>query len=115
MAQVRVVFAVPQQVLSSLPPDIQAPKHLAYIEKFTPFPATPNGNHGMYTIKRCLNQEGDPLAFIIPVSDLHSSVHLYPQFGPVAPCEWTSSNVLDNCDTFYASPWSSRYAYFTIQ
>ena len=47
----------------------------------------------MYTVKQCFDGDGDYVAAIIPISDLHSSIHLYPQFGPTAPHEWTSSMV----------------------
>ena len=106
---------MPQVVWSVLPPNVQVPEHLAYIELFTPFTAAPHYDHRMYSVKRCFGQDGDCLAIIVPLSSLHSSMHLYPQFGPVAPCNWTSSTVLNRCHNFYVSPLSSHYAYFIIQ
>ena len=104
-----------QVVQSVLPPNVQVLEHLAYIELFTPFTTAPHRDHRMYSVKWCFGQDGDHLAIIVPLSSLHSSVHLYPQFGPVSPHNWTSSTVLDRCHNFYVSPLSSRYAYFIIQ
>ena len=82
---------MPHAALSTLSQNIHAPQHLAYIELFT---ADPHHNHGMYTVKWCLNQDGDSLAAVVPVSDLYSSVHLYPHFGPTAPCQQVSSYMI---------------------
>ncbi|KAJ6555660.1 hypothetical protein DFH09DRAFT_923677 [Mycena vulgaris] len=53
-------------------------------------------------------------ASIIPVTNIHHCVHLFPQFGPVAPREWTSQNVLEHCKKLYVSPWLDWHAYITI-
>ncbi|KAH7903903.1 hypothetical protein BJ138DRAFT_1019885, partial [Hygrophoropsis aurantiaca] len=86
---------------------------LAYVEWFSPFPATPDTNHGMYKISRSL-RNGERMASIIPVDIIRRSVHLIPKFGRVAPREWTSSNVLELCKTFYVNPFTDRHAYLTI-
>ena len=78
---------MPHAAVSTLPPNVTVPQHLAYVELFTPFTAHPNRDHKMYTVKRCFDQDGDYVAAIIPVSDLYCSVHLYPQLGPTAPRE----------------------------
>lgn len=106
VAHVCVVFTIPKAALSILPPNVQAPQYLAYIELFTPFSTSPHHDHGIYTIKHCLDQEGEYLVAIVQVLDLCSSVHLYPQFRFVAPRSWTSSTVLDSSHSFYISPWS---------
>ena len=106
---------MPQVVQLVLPSIVQVPEHLAYIELFTPFTAAPHHDHRMYSVKQCFGQDGDCLAIIVPLSILHSSVHFYLQFGPVAPCDWTSSTVLIRCHNFFISPLSSHYAYFIIQ
>ncbi|KAJ7150608.1 hypothetical protein C8R46DRAFT_914692, partial [Mycena filopes] len=83
---------------------------LAYVEWFSKFPRNPDPNHGMYKISRPVERA----ASIIPVSQIRRSVHLFPEFGPVAPRDWTSNNVLERCSKFYVSPWSDRHAYITI-
>ena len=74
---------------------------------------TSNPNHGMYKVSRVL-QNGKHLCSIIPVSDFHHSIHLIPHFSKVAPAHWTSSNMLEQCDSFYVNPFSDRHAYMTI-
>ncbi|KAJ7436379.1 hypothetical protein B0H11DRAFT_1754859, partial [Mycena galericulata] len=45
-------------------------------------------NHGMYKISRPVERA----ASIIPVANIRRSIHLFPQFDPVAPREWTSDD-----------------------
>ncbi|KAJ6468948.1 hypothetical protein C8R45DRAFT_1055231 [Mycena sanguinolenta] len=112
VVQVRVVFSLTATSLESLFPGPQKPpQHLAYVELFTKSPRSSDRNHGMYKISRAAER----VASIIPVANLRRSVHLFPQFGPVAPREWTSQNVIDHCSHFYVSPWSDRHAYITIK
>ena len=85
---------------------------MAYVEWFTAF-TTPNPNHGMYKVSRAL-RNGERLCSIIPVSDFRRSIHLIPRFGKVASAHSTSSNVLEQCDSFYVNPFSDRHAYMTI-
>ncbi|KAJ6506503.1 hypothetical protein C8R45DRAFT_1050904 [Mycena sanguinolenta] len=106
------VFSLTATSLESLFPGPQKPpQHLAYVELFTKSPRSSDRNHGMYKISRAAER----VASIIPVANLRRSVHLFPQFGPVAPREWTSQNVIDHCSHFYVSPWSDRHAYITIK
>jgi hypothetical protein len=85
---------------------------MAYVEWFTAF-TNPNPNHSMYKVLRAL-QNGERLCSIIPVSDFCHSIHLIPCFGKVAPVHWTSSNMLEQCDSFYVNPFSDRHTYMTI-
>jgi len=48
---------------------------------------------------------------IIPLANICRSVHLFPKFGPFAPQEWTSSNVLDLCNTFFVNDFTDRHMY----
>ncbi|KAJ7212695.1 hypothetical protein GGX14DRAFT_361455 [Mycena pura] len=113
VGQVRVVFSLTDRVWGKVLPNTSArpPKHLAYIEWFSKFPASQDLNHGMYKISR---PSGERITSIIPVEHVRRSVHLFPQFGAVAPREWTSANVLEKCQKFYMSPWSDRHAYVTL-
>ncbi|KAK7031890.1 hypothetical protein R3P38DRAFT_3313820 [Favolaschia claudopus] len=113
VGQVRVVFTLSDRVLDSIFTDKnmeRPPRYLAYVEWFSKFPRTPDSNHGMYKISR----PADRIASIIPVSDIRRTVQLFPQFGPVAPREWTSQNVLELCNKFYVNPWSDRHCYVTV-
>lgn len=114
VAQVRVVFKLPERALPALFPALPAASrprgHLAYIEWFTDFPASPHPDHGLYRIKRSL-RNGARLGSIIPVEKLERSCHLYPDFGPVAPREWTSNTVLEQCPAFFVNAFADRNTY----
>jgi hypothetical protein len=108
-----VVFELPNRVIPevffSL---VDALKHLAYIEWFTPLPATPDPKHGMYRVSR-LMENGCRSASIIPVESIIHNIHLIPRFGPVVPQEWGSFTVLELCNTFYVNPFANVYSYLT--
>ncbi|KAJ7203429.1 hypothetical protein C8J57DRAFT_1101231 [Mycena rebaudengoi] len=114
IAQVRLVFTLPHRLAKTVfPPDIVPPKYLAYVEWFTAFKPAPERYHLMYSVSRAV-KNGERLASIIPVDNIRRSIHLLPKFGPVAPSDWKSSNVLDRCRTFFANPWTDRHIYATL-
>ncbi|KAH9997085.1 hypothetical protein BJV77DRAFT_1059191 [Russula vinacea] len=117
VAQVRVVFQIPSKSIQHVFQDAASsdlPKHLAYVEWFTPFSARPNPNHLMYRVSRS-TRHGQRLASIIPVESFQWSVHLIPVFGRTAPREWTSFSVLEQCSSFYVNPFSDRDSFLTIE
>ena len=79
---------------------------MAYVEWYTPF-TTPERHHRQYKV-RPLWVEGGVSASIVDVSDVVSSIHLLPKFGPVCNRDSTSSNVLDRCDTFYVNSFGNH-------
>ncbi|KAG1810188.1 uncharacterized protein HD556DRAFT_1428325 [Suillus plorans] len=100
VGQVRVIFALPPKSLPLLlPPTVQVPKHLAYIEWFTPFSSAPDRRHGLYELS------------IVPLANIVRSVHLIPSFGAVVPQEWTSDTVLDDCNDFWLNSYLDRYTF----
>ncbi|KAI0703890.1 hypothetical protein C8T65DRAFT_810535 [Cerioporus squamosus] len=112
VAQVRLVFKIPERGMRDLFPHLpssQRPNHLAYVEWFTPFDDA-GVNHGLYKVKRSLRGRAR-LASIIPVEQLERSCHLFPEYGAVAPREWTSDNVLDKCPAFFVNSFSDRHMY----
>ena len=88
-------------------------EHLAYVEWFTRFRGPPNPYHQMHKVTRLL-QDGGRVVSIIPLSKIQGSIHLFPNYGRIAPREWTSSNVLEKCDTFYANPFTNRYIHVHV-
>ncbi|KAH9021194.1 hypothetical protein EDB85DRAFT_1872004, partial [Lactarius pseudohatsudake] len=113
IAQVRVVFQLPNKVLSELFPsaDIAPPTHLAYVEWFSPIPTTPDSNSGLYKVSR-LTRNGRCLAGVIPVDSIYSSVHLLPRFGQLEDITGCNTfSVLELCHSFYINPFSSRDIY----
>lgn len=92
----------------------QPPKHLAYVEWFKLAESKPHKSHNLYRIRRDLNAAGERLASIIPVDAIRRSVHLFPQFGSIAPREWQSHNVLELCSHFFINSYSDRHSYHTI-
>jgi hypothetical protein len=92
-------------------PDVVVPDHLAYVEWYTRFPAVPDRNLLMYKISPLKDQNGGHICSVIPLANIRRSVHLFPKFGPHAPEEWTSSNVLDICGTFFVNSFTDRHLY----
>lgn len=112
----RAVFSLGSKALETLfpPTGPQPPKFLAYVEWFTPFTAEPDPAHRLYRLTRAL-RDGQRLASIVPVAYVLQSVHLWPQFGARVPRDWTSDNVLDECPSFFVSPFANRYNHINIQ
>lgn len=110
--QVQVIFSLSAKAKQAVFHNAGLPDHFAYVEWFTPFSNTLKANHGLYKVSRAF-RDGEKQASVIPVRNIRCSVHLIPQFGPVAPHEWTSSNVLDQCRTFFVNEFTDRDAYVT--
>lgn len=115
VAQVRVVFRIPEKASNELfRADKDPPRHLAYVEWFSNFRNNPDVNSMMYEISRSYIGDGKRLFSVVPVADIRRSVHLYPDFGEVAPREWTTNSVLDDCDVFFLNPFPDRHSYITL-
>ncbi|KAI0054953.1 hypothetical protein BV25DRAFT_1816322 [Artomyces pyxidatus] len=116
VGQIRLVFGLSiraNNAAFSKPQD--APTHFAYIEWFSRFAGAAEPHHNMYKVLRSMNrQRTERVASIVPVTQLHRSVHLVPKFGPEAPREWSSSNVLELCQHFFVNSFTDRHTYITV-
>jgi hypothetical protein len=112
---VKVIFSIPSNHHNQLfVDDVDVPEHLAYVEWFSPLD-TQDQNHGMFKISSLKDSDdGMRICSVIPLSDIQRSVHLIPQFGQVAPPDWTSNNVLDQCNTFYLNDFTDRHLFRMI-
>jgi hypothetical protein len=116
IAQIRVVFKIPDAVVAQVFPHTsipKPPKHLAYAEWFSPLSATRDTNHQMYRVTRLMH-DNKRRATVIPVESILGSVHLLPRFGPMTPHDWNSSSVLEQSNTFYVNPFSDRHDYLVF-
>ncbi|KAI0054653.1 hypothetical protein BV25DRAFT_1873302 [Artomyces pyxidatus] len=116
VGQVRLVFRLSETASAhTFDPQTTTPTHLAYVEWFSKFKPAPEDHHEMYRITRSYEQQGERrMVSIIPVDKLVCSVHLIPRFGPEAPRDWTSGNVLEICEAFYVNSFTDRHTYLTV-
>jgi hypothetical protein len=122
VAQVRAIFTLPPKVAAEFFPSEQGrdpPKHFAYIDWFTPFPAQPPSDHKMYKVQRCYQYHNTPPhctydGTVIDIRSIYRSVNLIPQFGESVSQEWTAFGVMDQCDTFYVNCFTDRHIYITL-
>ncbi|KDQ27146.1 hypothetical protein PLEOSDRAFT_1043945 [Pleurotus ostreatus PC15] len=110
VGRVRLIFTIPRrfsaQKASRTAEEVD---HLAYIEWFSPLSRLPDANYRMYKISRVENE-----ASVVPVSAIERSTHLYPKWGGAVCREWTSSNILDRCSTFFINPFKDHHTYYNV-
>lgn len=112
----RAVFVLTERTQQKMFDDGMRFGPLAYVEWFSAFPSRPHKDHRMYKITRSFrsNHPDYRHASIIPVGNIRRTVQLLPVFGPVAPREWTSQNVLECCSEFYVDPFLDEQTFMTL-
>ena len=91
--------------------EAKIPQHLTYVEWYTPLQRSPEHNHLLYKVSPRKEADGTHVCSIIPLANIRHSVHLFPKFGAFAPQDWTSSNILDRCNTFFVNDFTDRHMY----
>ena len=88
---------------------------LAYIEWYSKQKPKADEYTCMYSIESKQNLEGIPPGAIISVSEIRQSCMLIPKYEDLKnKSEWTSTNILDECSSFFINNGQHRYAYQTI-
>ena len=75
--------------------------------------AEPDQNH-LYNIKPMKDADDTHIASVIPLKNVRRSAHLFPKFGAFTHQDWTSSNVLDLCDTFFVNTFTDRHFFWIV-
>ncbi|KAF8273214.1 hypothetical protein EI94DRAFT_1769482 [Lactarius quietus] len=113
IGHVHMVFSIPRKYHNHLfKPTVAVLPHLAYVKWYLPLTES-EPNHRLFKICPQKDSEGNRICSIVPVGNIWQSVHLLPKFRPVMPAEWTSSNVLDQCDVFYLNTFSDQRMFHT--
>lgn len=106
VAQVHLVFTISEAVserIFDVIPIHNRPRYLAYVEWFSPLPRQVHADTGMYPITRSYDG-GDRLCSVIDIRRIVRSAHLLPKYGVgqiASKLDWTSSDVLDRCTSFW--------------
>ena len=112
IGRVRVVFSLPEHSLQILfPTGKEIPRHLVYVEWYTPFSEDPDPSTLMFKVSPLKDRAGGRTCSIIPLANIRRSAHLIPKFGAAAPQEWTSSTVLDLASVFYVNSFMDMNMY----
>ncbi|KAG9084586.1 hypothetical protein FRC06_003987, partial [Ceratobasidium sp. 370] len=88
-------------------------EHLAYIEIFAPFSQTNNTPHSLYTTSTALRPDGCRQVVVVPISQLHMTCHIAPQFARVDPDIRLNGNTdLFACTRhFFFNQYCNHYSY----
>ncbi|KAH9840300.1 uncharacterized protein C8Q71DRAFT_703103 [Rhodofomes roseus] len=116
IGRVRAIFSIPEAVRQHLipsAPNLQCPRHLAYVEWFSKFPRGPETHYQMYKVTATLT-EREKIASVVPLALLERSVHLHPKWGGPVPVDWTSENVMDECATFYLNQYKNPHDFYNL-
>ena len=126
VVQVRVVFSISPTAMNKLfgtpmrtaetakstgSKNIITTEYWAYVEWFSQFRPNPEADSQLYRVSRLRQSNGQPVASIIPISDLTQSIHLFPLFASTIPREWTSSTSLSNASTFLVNSFTDIPTY----
>ena len=113
VAQVKVIFSLPKNT-GLFAPTTHIPQYLAYVEWFSSFRSNTDTSHLLYEIERAYNNQGNPIASIIPLQNISRSIHLFPHFDFPVSRKWASETVLNDSERFYVNNFTDRHSFHTI-
>ncbi|CDO72219.1 hypothetical protein BN946_scf184970.g71 [Trametes cinnabarina] len=113
VGRIRLIFKLPKQASQYLFPGMPPPGYLAYVEWFSAF-TQPHPVHNLYKVTRPRGRQGEKPPSVVEISSIRRSCHLFPDFGPVVPRDWTSSTVLDRCEHFWTNPFTDLHMYMSM-
>ena len=111
VGHLQVIFKLPMNILLSEAPGCWPKEELAYVEWYR-VSRTPGAHHNMYTVSKL----GEPARDMVLLRTIRQACQLIPTAARKEAwgSEWTSKNVLDQCNSFLLNNWASKYTYQTI-
>jgi hypothetical protein len=112
VAQVRVIFDCPLQVVQGTLRSDLMPIQLAYVEWFKPFRQLDQLTN-MFILSRA-TRSGAPIGKVVPLERIVGSIHLLPRFGThVDPC-LSHESVVEECKSFYFNKWITPHTFYQL-
>jgi len=106
VVRIRAIFTLPDHVYGVLP------QHLAYVEYFSPFPATPpRAKLKQYTVTPSLRTNGTRVTSVVPLKNIKLSCHLTPHFQRMEEDDWKDVDLVGTFTHFYLNDFSSHIMY----
>lgn len=101
-------FTLPSSIL----PHTSNDTLLAYCELFQLTKSTPYAQTGLYRVKRAYKSPNRRAAVVVPVDQIIRSCHLLPHYRDEIP--WRSSNVLEQCESFYVNKYLDVHTFVSM-
>ena len=115
IAQVRVVFSIPDNVAEYLrigPTSANPlPPYLAYVEWFTTFKQKKEPAIDMWLVSHAKTETGERQSEVVRLDSIIRSCHLLPIWGSRANLSWTRANILEQCSHFYLNDCLDSHCY----
>lgn len=106
-ARVRVIFELPLHLRDAYPDKV------AYVDWFNDFPSQPAKHLGQFQVSLAFDFAGRQLSSVIPLTDIHLSCHMGPNFGSLEADVKLMANIdiFRICRKFYFNDFGSYFVY----